>query len=108
MSKPQCFFQHFFPQEEKLHIAENHLLPKQLVENGLDNSMIKVPLDTTKLLSMLANDLISHFLLIYTVTVPKIRVRHIKENLTDLCNQHIVPKCSLEDKKGFWFQKYCV
>ncbi|KAK0046365.1 lon protease 2 peroxisomal [Biomphalaria pfeifferi] len=36
--------------EEKLHIAERHLIPKQFKEHGLSNEHLQIPSDTVKLI----------------------------------------------------------
>jgi len=37
-----------YTEEEKLHIAENHLLPKQLKEHGMDPVDVKIPKETIR------------------------------------------------------------
>lgn len=39
-----------YTQEEKMHIAERHLLPKQLQEHGLDSTHLQLPKDSLKIL----------------------------------------------------------
>ncbi|PNF19295.1 Lon protease-like protein 2, peroxisomal [Cryptotermes secundus] len=39
-----------YTQEEKLHIASRHLLPKQLEEHGLESHMVQFPMESIKIL----------------------------------------------------------
>ena len=41
----------FALQEEKLHIAIRHLVPKQLAEHGLDPEMMQLPDESIQVLS---------------------------------------------------------
>lgn len=39
-----------YTQEEKLHIAERHLIPKQLKQHGLTREQLQIPTDTVKMM----------------------------------------------------------
>ena len=39
-----------YTQEEKVHIAVRHLLPKQLKQHGLTSDQIQIPEDSIKLI----------------------------------------------------------